>query len=62
MEKLKELSTTQDLVRQKHQELNRLLSEVDAVGVGSGTVATKLREMTAMFKITADAMAKVSGV
>ena len=58
VEKLKELTTTHDLVRQKHQELSRVLSDVELVGQGAGPT-TKLKETTAMFKITADAMTKV---
>ena len=62
VEKMKELSTARDLVWLKHQELNRVLSEVATMGLGSGATLAKLTEPVTMFKITADAMAKVSGL
>ena len=60
VDRLKELATTHDLVQQKHQELTRTLSEVEVgSGLGTSQSVTKLKETSAMFKITADAMAKV---
>ena len=59
-EKLKELTTTRDLVCQKHHELSRALSEVELVGGQGAGPSAKLKETTAMFKITADAMTRVS--
>ena len=54
---------THNLVMQKHHEILRTLSEIetskDESGIG-GANLTKLKEKTAMFKITANAMAKVN--
>ena len=62
-DKLTELSTTHNLVVQKHHEILRTLSDIemskDESGIG-GANLTKLKEKTAMFKITANAMAKVN--
>ena len=56
-EKLTELATTQNIIQQKHHDLVRAFSEFEA---GKDKNGAKLKEKAAMFKITADALTKVS--
>ena len=59
-EKLNELKTTNALVIQKHQDILRAVSEIETPNRGSGVpTLSKLNEKASMFKITANAMAKV---
>jgi hypothetical protein len=59
-EKLSELSTTQNLVKQKHNELLRALTEFESRDGGNKKQADALKEKAAMFKITTSAMTKTS--
>ena len=58
-EKLSELITTHNLVQQKHHELMKVLSDVETGKEETGTNHSKLKEKAAMFRVTANAMAKV---
>lgn len=60
-EKLSELITTHNLVQQKHHELMKVLADVETGKEETGTNLTKLKEKAVMFRVTANAMAKVAG-
>ena len=58
-EKLKELSAAHDLVIKNNALLVKQIIEIEG-GAVSGASLAKLKEKLALFKLTSDAMAKVS--
>ncbi len=56
-DKLSELSTAHNMIQSRHHELMRAVNELEA---GKDKNGAKLREKAALFKITSDAMIRVS--